>query len=344
MAAPPILYSSTQRFPPILHAMRAAGVDVTAALARAGFEESQLLDPDCRVPRERVVALTGALMCVSPCPAMGVRAAEYFVLSDLGVLGYLAQHAATPREALTHIARFQRLIADAADIPVLTCGDRVTLRAGLRSERPTVSPAADFTLGSLVQMIRLLSDGQSLPVEVRLPRPRPRDLAPYRRVLGKHLAFDSEAAEIVYDARCLEVHCPAAEPRLAAILERHAQMLVDQLPSPYGLFEQVRGLVEDQLRQGSFSLPCVAAELGLSERTLRRRLAEQGSSFREVLDRARCDHAIRSLNEGTLSITEIAVRIGFADATAFTRSFRRWTGKKPSEMSRPRAVTARCGT
>ncbi|MET0340571.1 MAG: AraC family transcriptional regulator [Polyangiales bacterium] len=344
MAAPPVLYSSTQRFRPVFHALREAGVDVEAQLARFGFTEAQLLDPDSRVPRERVVELTGQLIWMSRCPAIGVLAAAHFTLPDLGVLGYLARHAATPREGLEHIVHFQRLIADAADLRIVADGDLVRVTLGLRGERPKVPPAADYSIGTLVQALRQLSGGTAEPVAVRLPRPRQRDLAPYHRMFGADLGFDADPGELVYAARSLEVPCPHAEPELAAILVRHARMLVAQLPAPSSFVEQVRGVIESQIAGGDPSLPAVAATLGVSERTLRRRLAQEASTFRGVLDRARCDHATISLNEGRLSITEIAVRIGFADATAFTRSFRRWTGKTPSEVSRLRAVTARCET
>ena len=95
-------------------------------------------------------------------------------------------------------------------------------------------------------------------------------------------------------------------------------------------------------RRLSFLRPHVPILATTDRDVTARRLAQHGSSFRALLDRARCDHATISLNEGRLSITEIAVRIGFADATAFTRSFRRWTGKTPSEVTRLRGVTARC--
>lgn len=335
------MYSFTQRFRPVFQALREAGVDVDQALARLDLSEAQLVDPSCRVPRERVVELTGQLIWMAGEPSLGVTAAERFVLPDIGVLGYLMRHVATPLDALTQLSRFQRLIADAADLRVDERDGKVTIRAGLVAQRPTVPPAVDFSIGIIVQSIRQLTGRATEPRSVLLPRPRPRELTPYHRFFGSNVRFEAEEAQIVYDSTVLRGPCVEADPKLAGILGQHARMLMASLPSPSNFIEQVRAVVEQQLARGAFSLPEVAEELGLSERTLRRKLAQLGSSFRDVLDRARCDHAIISLNEGKLSVTEIAYRIGFADATAFTRSFRRWTGKTPAEVVRERAAARR---
>ena len=121
-------------------------------------------------------------------------------------------------------------------------------------------------------------------------------------------------------------------------MEQHADLLLARWPAPNALLEQLRALLEQQLAAGDPSAALLAGELGMSERTLRRKLAELGSSYRELLDEVRRERALALIGEGKLSITRIAHRVGFAGATAFTRTFRRWTGHTPSQLQRARAL------
>ncbi len=89
--------------------------------------------------------------------------------------------------------------------------------------------------------------------------------------------------------------------------------------------------IVDQLSSGRATIKKIAADLGTSERTLNRRLAEQGISFEQLVDDIRKDLAMSYLNEGNVQLQELAFLLGFSTHASFTSAFKRWTGKTPSE-------------
>jgi AraC-like DNA-binding protein len=339
LSAPSVMYSSTQRYRPVLAALRELGVDVDQALSAVGFSEKELLDPNTRVPRERVVALTRQLLPLTSRHDIGVLAAQRFVLSDIGLLGYILRHSEHALGALGRFERYARLVADATLCDVQVTEGQVRVALGLSGARALTREGVDFSVGMLVRAVQECAGPTAHPLRVTLPRPRPKELGPYRALFGAGVQFDAPDIELRFDEATLRQPCPHHDAQLLAILEQHAQLLLARWPSPDALLEQLRGLIGAQLAEGEPSLTRLSEQLGMSERTLRRKLTELGTSYRELLDLVRRDRALALIGEGKHSILSIAQRVGFNDATAFTRSFRRWTGVVPSRLQR--SITTR---
>jgi AraC-like DNA-binding protein len=129
-----------------------------------------------------------------------------------------------------------------------------------------------------------------------------------------------------------------SDERLAQILNQHAAERVRAYPRD-DWYERVCKLVAQDLASDDLAIERIAQRCGVAERTLRRRLAEAGTSYRELVDDIRRDRALLLLDHG-LSITELAQQLGFSDATAFARAFRRWTGETPEAYRRARVRQA----
>ena len=127
-----------------------------------------------------------------------------------------------------------------------------------------------------------------------------------------------------------------ADAELSAILARHAQHLLEQLPPVNDFVAHVRRLVAEELAGGDPSAEHIAARLHMSARTLRRRLQEHGARHKLLLDELRRELAIRYLSEERLEIAEVAFLLGFSEASAFHRAFKRWTGRTPSDYRESR--------
>lgn len=334
VARPSLLSSATQRFRPLLAALREAQIDPAIVLSALGVSESMLLDPATRVPRERTVLLTKRLLELAPSPELALRAASLTELRDLGVVGYLARHSDHPLQAFERLVHYGRLIADAAEFALDVRGGEVHFIASLLGERTYMPLGVDFSIGSIVRMVELLSAGRARPLSVELPRPKPRQVAPYRATFGQVIRFDAKRVVLRYAEPPLRLPCPDADPQLAAILEEHATRALAAMPPPTSLFEQARALIGREIERGDVRAHSVADTLHMSERSLRRKLRDAGSSYRALLDEVRCERALALLEQQRLPVGEVAQRLGFSDATAFTRSFRRWTGRAPSEYVR----------
>jgi AraC-like DNA-binding protein len=125
-----------------------------------------------------------------------------------------------------------------------------------------------------------------------------------------------------------------ADPGLCAVLDRHAEELLAKYPREDSLIERLRAIIKQQLSGGDASLERVAQQLGMSGRTLQRKLRDHGSSHQELLDEMRRDLAMRHLREPEMAICEVAYLLGFSESSALHRAFKRWTGMTPSEFRR----------
>jgi AraC-like DNA-binding protein len=120
-----------------------------------------------------------------------------------------------------------------------------------------------------------------------------------------------------------------ADASLCAVLDRHAEELLAKYPPRDSLIEQVRNLIAAEFRGGEPSLERIADNLGLTPRTLQRKLQELDTSYNDVLDQMRRQLAMRYLREPQMAICEVAYLLGFSESSSFHRAFKRWTGVTP---------------
>jgi AraC-like DNA-binding protein len=141
--------------------------------------------------------------------------------------------------------------------------------------------------------------------------------------------FGCARTELVFDARLLDLPVPKADPALAALLQRNAQALLGPAIADCTFAGEIRRVLSKVSAPGDLQLAVVARKVGTSARTLQRRLAEEGSSFHELVRETRSTLAKNYLRKGELAICEIAYLLGFSQPSAFHRAFQRWTGMTP---------------
>jgi AraC-like DNA-binding protein len=316
---------------PLLEIAREARVDVDGTLARAGLSEATLLDRMTRLAPDRSRKLAAELIAQIGDPQVGLRAAERLRLNDMDLLGYLVRHSPHPLAAIEQLVRYARLLGDTADARIERAGARVAMTFGLLDGRRMLPEATDYTVASIFRLVRELSRGRALPAEVFLQRPRPARPAGYRRFFQCPVSFGTDRSKLVYEQARLTVPFADGDSRLVAILEVRADEVIATLPRRTTVVEHVRAHITSRLENGACDVRATALELGLSERTLRRRLRKSGSTYRTVLDEVRRELALALVEQRDESIATIAHRVGFADTTGFARAFRRWTGLQPHE-------------
>lgn len=326
-----IVYFSPLKLRPFLELSREAGVDLASVLAAHGTTEVEMLHPETRLPRTTCIQIIRALLVHLNDPLAGLRAGERARLTDVDVLGYLAQHCATALDAMETAQRYSRLVGDASRVTLTREAGRVTIRVGLSGGRASIPELADFAVASGHVVLSDLTGGEVRALSVELARPKPRDPRPYRAFFGAPVTFGARAGQLVYAEAAMLRPLPQRDARLAALLAEHAETRLKCLPDVSTLVEQVRSQLRSDVTVGPPSLAKVASKFRMSERTLRRRLHATGESFRTLLDDVRQERAFHLLNAGEHSVADIAQQLGFSDATTFGRAFRRWTGATPSE-------------
>ncbi|TMH33845.1 MAG: AraC family transcriptional regulator [Betaproteobacteria bacterium] len=183
-----------------------------------------------------------------------------------------------------------------------------------------------------MSLMRYLCGETWMPNEVQLMHERPRDVAPYRRLLGARVRFGAVRTALLFAARWLDHRIASGDPTMRRILESRITEL--EAGNRAELPARLRGLVRAVLLSGESPSEAVARRLSISQRTLHRRLRAHGVSFEQLLDRLRFDLAQQLLQHSAVSMTDIAVALNYANTSAFTRAFHRWSGSTPSTWRR----------
>jgi AraC-like DNA-binding protein len=187
-----------------------------------------------------------------------------------------------------------------------------------------ISPVYDLVMGLYVTCIRELCGPAWSPAEVLLPRSAPDDETPYRQHFRCPVKFDAEHAAVNFPAALMNRPLRDADPSRKASLEHEALRRSDSALLPQ-LYRSLRLLLLD----GTTSGDRLAQQFDMHRRTLNRRLKWQGKTFQSVLDEVRFEVARHLLSETQRSIVDVTYALGYADASTFTRAFRRWTGVAP---------------
>jgi AraC-like DNA-binding protein len=189
--------------------------------------------------------------------------------------------------------------------------------------------ALEFTIAVLVSRLRYVTDGRFSPPRIGLPVSKPDVDLVRERLWGAALVYDFPSAEILIDADTWKSAATSADPYLHATLKRMAEQLQFARPGDSALERALRVRLRAALTQGHADPTRIASLLGVSERTLQRRLTETGRSFTEILEDFRREESARLLCDPKLHLIEVASRLGYAEQTSFTRAFRRWMGTTP---------------
>jgi AraC-like DNA-binding protein len=314
--------------------LRSGGHAVEDVLARAGLHRAILEDPEARMSHATVLAFWAEAVKATGDEGLGLHLGQQVRPAAFDALGYVFRTSATLGDGLGRLARYHRFIDEALSLEVEVEGPWARIVVG--GPRPTlVSRAvAEFQLAALLQAARTETDTPLLdPAEVEFAFPAPADAGEYRHFFRAPVRF-SRAHNALRLARShLDRPLRGAEAELREVLERHVRDVMARLPARQGVSDRARSVVGEELPHQKPSVSELGRRLGLSERSLHRRLRAEGTSFRELLERVRREQSERHLRAG-VPVVEAAFLVGYSDASAFHRSFKRWTGRTPDEYRR----------
>jgi len=186
----------------------------------------------------------------------------------------------------------------------------------------------DAAVASMLNIMRTLCGPTWTPMEVWLAHRAPGTSAPFRRVFHAPVLFDVAQYAMVFDARWLSHPLPATDPEQRHLLQQEISRLENQFT--HNLPEQLRRVLRTTLTTRYTGADQIADIFSMHPRTLSRRLAECGVSFQELLDEGRFEIARQLLRDSAMEVRQIADMLDYADASAFTRAFRRWSGTTPA--------------
>ena len=317
----------------ITKALDAEGLDSKEILKRAGLDPAQLNDPNARYSFPAVTHLWKMAAKVTGDPCFGLKAASYWHPTTLHALGYTWLASDTLEDALQRAARYIRLVNTAAMgiFEETENGYMFSIRIdeSWRGVRPA-DEAIDAGVALILDMCRSCYGSDLNPVRIEVRRPKPEKcVKQFEQLFRAPIYFDYPENAIYFDKADISQRLPTGNAEIARSNEK---IIVDYLArlDKNNITTQVKSKLLDLLPSGHATEEAVIHALHMSQRTLQRKLKEEGTTFKELLDETRRELAKAYVNDTSLSFSEITYLLGFSEQSNFTRAFKRWQGQSPS--------------
>jgi AraC-like DNA-binding protein len=314
----------------------AHGVDGAAVCRRAGLDLG-LVDGSAveRIPARTMVAFWREAILAADDPDLGLHTSADFNPGALDIVGYVMLSSRTADEALRRGARLMRLLNDGMALEVIRGRASTVCRIVWLESRPNPFVAdprqlVDSVLLGVVRQLSLLTQRTVTPlaVTVRHAKPAHGD-SEYRRLFGTTTRFKAAVDSVELRNADLDVALRSGNAALLTTFEAHADAALAALGARDTLAGRVVAEIVADLKGEPPAIAQVAKALAISPRHLQRGLAAEGATFKGLLDDARREVALRHLESGTSTVAQVAWLVGFSEASAFHRAFRRWTGHAP---------------
>lgn len=308
------------------------GIDAARVHRAAQLDPAALYTPDARVPAAAMERLWVAGEALTGDADIGLHAAEAYNPGALGIVGYVILSCRHAGEALERLARYAPLLNEGLQVRLVHAPGLTRCEFGANPRRDsflqrTPRQAIETLAAGIVLTLARLSNGATRPLAVHLRHAAPADAREHRRLLGPELRFEQADNAVIYRAEALAASLLSADPALLAVFDGDAAARLARLAQqdePLGTTEALRALLATRLKGVVPPLAELAQLLGTSERSLQRRLRDEGSSYRELVDAVRRTLAPRWLAQPGVSATEVAFLLGYSELSAYTRARRRW--------------------
>lgn len=319
---------------------KAAGIGMDELLERAGVADPQRVDAEQMVPLRAIEAVLGALQRQHGEQLLGLHMASNIQPSTLGAIGHLLQACATFGDLIDVVVRYNGLLSNIGRSSVVHAPGLIELRwECLAGSALFKRHASEYVIGTFVMLTRLLAQGSGtsapFPTAVHFAHARPQDperIKEYFAFFGCPVHFGQAHSAITAPSSLLSMRLAFGDAAIKELLERHTGQLLSQrsLQTP-SIKDDVRRLLKALILAGEPTKDAVALQMGISPRSLHRRLQEAGTSYRGLLDAERSELACERLASTDAPTTEIARRLGFSSPQAFLRWFRPLLGMTPSQ-------------
>jgi AraC-like DNA-binding protein len=261
-------------------------------------------------------------------PALGLAIGKRIAPRHVGVLGYLVLSCQNLGEALNRFARYQRLVYDVNPFSVSVDERGMELRWGVEYGKPGAL-VDETSIAALFNFLHILTSQPLHPSYVCFVNPQPKNIHTYLDYFKCPVEFDKSFTCVRFPLSFLSIPLLHSDTTLLDLLSQQAEALLLVLPKADVFEEKLQQVIVQSLHEGEPTLPVVAAHLALSSRTLQRRLQERGLVFQAILEDTRRELATRYLQDKTLSLTDIALLLGYSEQSAFNRAFKRWYNAPP---------------
>jgi AraC-like DNA-binding protein len=318
------------------------GVSQARLVKAAGVDECRLTQHLARFTCLEFDRLQCAAMDLTGADTLGLLLASKVSDGAFGVAAHVAAHAPSLREALHSSAKFGATLYE---------GTRLELReqlgqAELRYAFPRMSARSDrmfseFVIAGLMRLVRLCARGEPLGAAAYFEHAAPADTSPQRAEFGEMVYFSRSFTGLVFRRELLDAAPIHHQPELHDLMYAEAERALEELREGAPLSGRLRSYLATFKPPELPTMENASRALGMSPRSLRRRLADEGTSYRTLVRSVVALSAARWVRHEHGSLKEVAAALGFSDPAAFNRAFKRWTGITPGAFKRASACVPR---
>jgi AraC-like DNA-binding protein len=326
----------------LLEAIGAAGADPDDVLQALQLDRSIFAKSDGFMPCAVFARILEEAARVTGDACFGLHFGERFNPKNIGPLSYVVLNSPTVAAGDENAARYLKLYNQAATVSRTIEGERAYLQyvlSGLEAIEAR-RQQNEYSMAIRLNTIRMMVGSQWTPLEVQFAHPEPAQMTEHLRVFGAPVLFGYLSNNFVIEREFLDRQVPAADQRLYRIIKRYLERILEEMPPEHGVLPSVRRAIAESMRDGEPNLARVAKKMAMSPRTLQRQMKEHDVEFKGLVDDTRRRFAMGYLRDRRNTLTEIAFLLGYSEASAFTRAFKRWTGATPLAYRRQSGVTA----
>lgn len=316
----------------ILRTLEDRGIDGSAVLRECGIDHGRLQDEKGRFGYAAMTRLWHRAVALTGDECFGIRVSQHISPAGYHGLGFAWLASDSLVDAMERLVRYFRVASTAAFAQLERQDTHYTLSISPTDlEQPPAAAAMDYSIGTVIKLARTSFGENFRPLRIGLAHPAPgvechNDLL---QIFRAPIDFDTDSVSLQVDRGTAEKPLPFSNHELAhaneVVLQRYLSAIEADTVSA-----QVKARLVDALPAGPVSETDIAEALFISTRSLQRRLRDEGTTFKRLLDDTRSELAIHYLNTPQHSVTEVTYLLGFSDPSNFARAFRRWHGVTPS--------------
>ena len=319
----------------VLRIAENAGIDTRPILRANGLAPDIDRNADISVPVRTIRNLYRDIAAASGDPWFFWNHVQEVPLDRFGYYGHLAATAETVGDAFASLSRNIGKLVSRSVVAIEDAGPDITISYDVMDEGTAVSrEISEAVVAFALLIVRTALGKDWCPKSIRFEHERPASLAPYRAVCAVKYEFGAPATALTFERSALAAAMPGANLYLQKAVESYVTDVIARRAGSSKIALDVRTEIAARIRQGAPTLQDTAISLGMSARTLQRRLRDADTTYSDVLEDLRRELADRMLDDGDMTISEIGYTLGYADISSFDRAYRNWTGRTPADIRR----------
>lgn len=315
----------------IVKALTRAGIDAVTLLEESEIDLEDIKQhPEARIEITKMTQLWHLAEAATNNPAFGLAVGKCVNPLHFRALGMLIMSCQNLAEAFNKISEFYSAVSNTAEVRLDRTPDKIGFVIQPLEGVEVSTLAIDAFYSSIIELCDQVLNDRSFVASLELTRAQPEFSKPWKDSFGEKVTFEAQQNCLWMHRQHLEDNQVLSNPTLAMHSESAVKAYIQSFEiSPWS--KKVLQIIQQELVTGEPSLNTVSQTLGISSKTLSRKLKDEGAKYRDLLEQKRKELSVLYLRESDLALTEVAYRLGFSDVSNFNRAFKRWFGETPTE-------------